>query len=1204
MSKKFIIFSFSLTIALVTLFIVFQSQNLTKKALADNYDCSPAYLVATPDSVPSGISIPVDFDWLFKTDPLPIKVVTLHQDSLGTNPIWRWSCPTNRIGANNMCLDPVPISAYGIMIRPMSSPTNFFLSSSGSGCLEGHSASFTVNVEIPQPKPAISLSPTSFTFNASLASNFEPRTEKFSIIKQVYSSVGAVLENMTHQFGLALERLNEVVGVRQSLAHFSLSRHGCGIADFSVSPTFVNGLPEQITLKASFDQECQPNDESVAYYGFENITLPIVRTDCVGGGGPGNATCSNVYDTSGLPDGTYTAFVELVGTSTRGGEKQSANFTVDHSNSPVCSGNPPYTVTCDCYAKDTDAGPTSCQFRANGSGTGQTSEAARDACKNNCIAEIATGDRFCSARNYICIGTQVKPIISLVPSLFKFAMAQGASNPLPQTLRVTNSGPAGTILSWSAVVSTPSWLSVSPSQGNGLGSGASTNITVSVNATGMPVGTHNGIITVSDPNASNSPQTATVELIITQPQTRNACLFPSPPDHDFGTAQIPPHDATYSVELRNERPGDQGSSFTITSCVSNGWITVTSCPTGQVVTPSQSAYMTVRVKGLKNNSSVPTSPGTHTANVTVNTSPGDGTLMTPSCQSRNIPFYYTIPTPPISCSASAENVNVNDSVTYSVIVGEGPFTWTVPQPNSNSCSGGGATCTTSFQSTGPQNVIVNGVVCPTVTVTSLPALKCTPVTNPPIVKKYPQSSLSNPFTSKADGGNNVYSWSVPRGSPSTGNGTNFTTSFTEAGNQYVNVFSDIQSASCVADVRELSFGIQHGGPVNCGVDTPISFTACLNSKGLPGYPAPGQGVCDDPVDTDVTNIATWTSDNPSLVTSLGNGRFHAKNDVSGTATIHASYDSMTANGQLQVSCGSDFGISVVPNTQNAPQGGQTTYSVTAINADPAHPYTGSISLSVYGLPTGVSAPSPAFSNNVITTNGVASILTLKVSPKAPYPGPFDFYVSGMGSDGKGPHDEVAHITISCVGPSCVPIGGCTPPDENPHNVCLKNSCVSVPGCGSSVDCSTCGGTPGVSCDFSKGESNPYRTCIKNQCIQIYACGISVDCSTCGGPEPPGDGSNPVTCDAFTATPNRLIIPPQGTVKLHWESTFAKECSITNKNDGSIVGSNLAGDGEINVRPSETTAYQLKCTNSVPSICDNLETKVRVFDPNLIEKLPR
>ena len=108
-----------------------------------------------------------------------------------------------------------------------------------------------------------------------------------------------------------------------------------------------------------------------------------------------------------------------------------------------------------------------------------------------------------------------KPKISLSPTSLSFTAVEGGANPPSQTVTITNSGPLGSTLNWSAT-SSAAWLSLSPTSGS-LASGASQPMTVSVDISGLGAGTYNATITVSDPNATNSPQTVSVTLTVAVP---------------------------------------------------------------------------------------------------------------------------------------------------------------------------------------------------------------------------------------------------------------------------------------------------------------------------------------------------------------------------------------------------------------------------------------------------------------------------------------------------------------------------------------------------------------------------------------------------------------------------------------------------------------------------------------------------------------
>jgi hypothetical protein len=100
------------------------------------------------------------------------------------------------------------------------------------------------------------------------------------------------------------------------------------------------------------------------------------------------------------------------------------------------------------------------------------------------------------------------PAINRTPATLARTVTQGG-NAASQTFTVANSG--GGTLSY-AISDNVSWLSCSPT--SGTSTGEADTITVTYATTGLGVGTHNGTITISDPNASNNPQTIGVTVTV------------------------------------------------------------------------------------------------------------------------------------------------------------------------------------------------------------------------------------------------------------------------------------------------------------------------------------------------------------------------------------------------------------------------------------------------------------------------------------------------------------------------------------------------------------------------------------------------------------------------------------------------------------------------------------------------------------------
>lgn len=109
------------------------------------------------------------------------------------------------------------------------------------------------------------------------------------------------------------------------------------------------------------------------------------------------------------------------------------------------------------------------------------------------------------------------PTISFAPSSFSFNATEGSANPPSQTLEVWNSG-NGT-LDWSASDDVD-WLTLTPPSGNSTAE--HTNITVSVDIAGLGASSYDAVITITSANASNSPQTVPVTLVISPPEPKLA----------------------------------------------------------------------------------------------------------------------------------------------------------------------------------------------------------------------------------------------------------------------------------------------------------------------------------------------------------------------------------------------------------------------------------------------------------------------------------------------------------------------------------------------------------------------------------------------------------------------------------------------------------------------------------------------------------
>ena len=105
----------------------------------------------------------------------------------------------------------------------------------------------------------------------------------------------------------------------------------------------------------------------------------------------------------------------------------------------------------------------------------------------------------------LVVGSQ--PTISFSPAGLFFSTSPG-TNPPPQNFQVTNSGTG--VLGWSAAFTSPgNYLSVGPTSGT-----APSTLTATVNSSAFSPGNYPGVVTLTSPNASNSPQTVSALLTV------------------------------------------------------------------------------------------------------------------------------------------------------------------------------------------------------------------------------------------------------------------------------------------------------------------------------------------------------------------------------------------------------------------------------------------------------------------------------------------------------------------------------------------------------------------------------------------------------------------------------------------------------------------------------------------------------------------
>jgi hypothetical protein len=128
------------------------------------------------------------------------------------------------------------------------------------------------------------------------------------------------------------------------------------------------------------------------------------------------------------------------------------------------------------------------------------------------VAGLGSNTFYCESHFYVQVtsAAPVKPTITLNKTTLTATAVQGAS-PANGSFTVSNTG-SGTL---NYLISDDStWLVESPASGSTTGAG--NTITVQYSTASLAVGTYTATISVTDPNATNSPQTVAVSLTISQ----------------------------------------------------------------------------------------------------------------------------------------------------------------------------------------------------------------------------------------------------------------------------------------------------------------------------------------------------------------------------------------------------------------------------------------------------------------------------------------------------------------------------------------------------------------------------------------------------------------------------------------------------------------------------------------------------------------
>ena len=192
------------------------------------------------------------------------------------------------------------------------------------------------------------------------------------------------------------------------------------------------------------------------------------------------------------------------------------------------------------------------------------------------------------------------PTLSVLPTVLRFSAFEGEENPPPELLKVKNTGRGD--MDWQASGDMP-WLGLSPQEGTSAGE--EDQITVSIDVSGLAVGSYAARVTVNSGTAVNAPAVVPVLLEILEPPPK---LAVSPTELVFSGSEGGEAPAPQEIEIRNSGAGE----FSWEVADDAEWLSV-SPATGSNGGEKDVVVVRVSVVGL--------SPGTYRGVITV-TAPG------------------------------------------------------------------------------------------------------------------------------------------------------------------------------------------------------------------------------------------------------------------------------------------------------------------------------------------------------------------------------------------------------------------------------------------------------------------------------------------------------------------------------------------------------------------------------------------------------
>lgn len=167
------------------------------------------------------------------------------------------------------------------------------------------------------------------------------------------------------------------------------------------------------------------------------------------------------------------------------------------------------------------------------------------------------------------------PLILISPTVLTFTVDEGRGVSPPLPLMVTNNGIFGSLLGVSVSSSAP-YVEPTPANVNGLASNEAGQVQVAVDSSSLlAVGSpYAATLTVQDPNAGNTPQTATVHIVV---RSKATITVPSNPLQftatSPGTGGPFPPVPSQQFSLQNTGAGDSVLNYQLQKLINNSpWL--------------------------------------------------------------------------------------------------------------------------------------------------------------------------------------------------------------------------------------------------------------------------------------------------------------------------------------------------------------------------------------------------------------------------------------------------------------------------------------------------------------------------------------------------------------------------------------------------------------------------------------------------------